>query len=189
MVPNIMCSALSSRLLAWRATTMNRVATTLLTAVLLYTGLTSALSTSPPATTTTQPNNQQAAIIISRRHAAASIFSISGAAATSFYTTPVPNANAAEDNQVLTDEEMAARIARKMELLRASKSGGGGSGGGPTGRATDIRSDINPEAAVNLRSRSALENAKIAMEKQKELKTRDNAQKREDLCEMLGRGC
>ena len=158
---------------------MNRFATTLLTALLLYKGVTSALST-PPATTT-QPN-------ISRRHAAASIFSISGAAATSFFTAPVQNANAAEDNQVLTDEEMAARIARKMELLRASKSGGG-SGGGPTGRATDIRSDINPEAAVNLRSRSAIENAKIAMEKQKELKTRDNAQKREDLCEMLGRGC
>ena len=167
---------------------MNRFATTLLTALLLYTGLTSALSSTPPATTTQPNNNQQAAaIIISRRHAAASIFSISGAAATSFFTTPVPNANAAEDNQVLTDEEMAARIARKMELLRASKSGGGS--GGPTGRATDIRSDINPEAAVNLRSRSAIENAKIAMEKQKELKTRDNAQKREDLCEMLGRGC
>jgi hypothetical protein len=166
---------------------MNRFATTLLTALLLYTGVTSALST-PPATTTQPINQQAAAIIISRRHAAASIFSISGAAATSFFTTPVPNANAAEDNQVLTDEEMAARIARKMELLRASKSGGG-SGGGPTGRATDIRSDINPEAAVNLRSRSAIENAKIAMEKQKELKTRDNAQKREDLCEMLGRGC
>ena len=163
---------------------MNRFATTLLTALLLYTGLTSALSSTPPATTK-QPNNQQAAaIFISRRHAAASIFSISGAAATSFFTTPVPNANAAEDNQVLTDEEMAARIARKMELLRASKSGGG-----PTGRTTDIRSDINPEASVNLRSRSAIENAKIAMEKQKELKTRDNAQKREDLCEMLGRGC
>lgn len=166
---------------------MNRFATTLLTALLLYTGVTSALST-PPAITT-QPNNKQAeaAIVISRRHAAASIFSISGAAATSFFTTPVQNAYAAEDNQVLTDEEMAARIARKMELLRASKSGGGS--GGPTGRATDIRSDINPEASVNLRSRSAIENAKIAMEKQKEILTRDNAQKREDLCEMLGRGC
>lgn len=81
---------------------------------------------------------------------------------------------------------MAARIARKMELLQKSKSGGGG---GPSGSATDIRSDINPEAAVNLRSRSAVENAKIALEKQKELKTRDNAKKREDLCEMLGRGC
>lgn len=86
---------------------------------------------------------------------------------------------------MLSDEEMAARVARKMELLR----GGSKSGGGPTGRATDIRSDVNPEAAVSLRSRSALENAKIAMEKQKEMKTRDTAQKREDLCEMLGRGC
>lgn len=81
---------------------------------------------------------------------------------------------------------MAARVARKMELLKKAKGAGGG---GPTGKATDIRSDVNPEAAVNLRSRSALENAKIAMEKQKEMKTRDSTQKREDMCEMLGRGC
>jgi len=81
---------------------------------------------------------------------------------------------------------MAARIARKMELLQKSKSGGGE---GASRRATDIRSDVNPEAAVSLRSRSAVENAKIALEKQKELKMRDNAKKREDLCEMLGRGC
>jgi len=81
---------------------------------------------------------------------------------------------------------MSARVARKQELLRAAKSGGGKS---PSGSATDIRSDVNPDAAVNLRSRSAIENAKIAMQKQKEMKTRDTAQKREDLCEMLGRGC
>ena len=95
---------------------------------------------------------------------------------------------------MLSDEEMAARIARKMELLNKSKSGGGGGGGGGLGGegttpVTDIRSDVNPEAAVNLRSRSAVENAKIAMDKQKEMKSRDNAKKREDLCEMLGRGC
>ncbi|EJK45797.1 hypothetical protein THAOC_35567, partial [Thalassiosira oceanica] len=93
-------------------------------------------------------------------------------------------ANAEEDNKVLSDEEMEARIKRKMELLAAKKSSGA-----PTGRATDIRSDVNPDAAVNLRSRSAIENAKIAMDRQKELKNRDKAQKREDLCEMLGRGC
>ena len=97
---------------------------------------------------------------------------------------PAANAHAAEDNQVLTDDEMAARVARKMELLRASKSSAGA-----TARATDVRSDVNPEAAASLRSRSAVENAKIAMEKQKEMKSRDKAQKREDLCEMLGRGC
>lgn len=88
---------------------------------------------------------------------------------------------------------MAARIARKMELLNKSKSSGGGGGGGGDGLGrepvTDIRSDVNPDAAVNLRSRSAVENAKIAMEKQKEMKARSNTQKREDLCEMLGRGC
>lgn len=133
---------------------------------------------------TTQTTHSNQAISISRRDAAASIFSI-GIGATSAFFTPTQNANAAEDNQVLSDEEMAARIARKMELLQKSKSGGGGA----TGRATDIRSDVNPEAAVNLRSRSAIENAKIAMEKQKEMKMRDKTQKREDLCEMLGRGC
>ena len=85
---------------------------------------------------------------------------------------------------------MAARIARKMELLQKSKAGGSSGGGvGIKSPYSDIRSDINPEAAVNLRSRSAVENAKIAMEKQKEMKSRDNAKKREDLCEMLGRGC
>lgn len=85
---------------------------------------------------------------------------------------------------------MAARIARKMELLQKSKAGGGGGGGGGMKSPyADIRSDINPDAAVNLRSRSAVDNAKIAIEKQKELKSRDNAKKREDLCEMLGRGC
>ena len=155
----------------------------LLTGLLSYAELASALSTPPAAHGL---SSHQAAAIISRRDAVTSIFTIGTAATTAFFVTPNQNANAAEDNQVLSDEEMAARVARKMELLRASKSGGSG---GATGRATDIRSDINPEAAVNLRSRSALENAKIAMEKQKELKSRDNAQKREDLCEMLGRGC
>lgn len=78
-----------------------------------------------------------------------------------------------------------------MELLKAKKSGGGGSddGGMMAPGASDIRSDVNPDAGVNLRSRSALENAKIAMDKQKEMKGRKTAQKREDMCEMLGRGC
>lgn len=114
---------------------------------------------------------------IARRDALSSIAAIGACAA----FLPAPHANAAEDNVVLTDEEMAARVARKMDLLRGSKSGG------PTVRATDVRSDVNPEAAANLRSRSAVENARIAMEKQREMKNRDTAQKREDLCEMLGR--
>mmetsp|Transcript_7020 Transcript_7020/g.10346 ORF Transcript_7020/g.10346 Transcript_7020/m.10346 type:complete len:153 (-) Transcript_7020:455-913(-) len=118
-----------------------------------------------------------------RRDALSSIFTI-GVGSTAFL--PVATAYAAEDNQALTDEEMAARIARKMELLKAQKAN---SGGPARGLATDIRSDVNPDAAANLRSRSAIENAKIAMEKQKEIKNRGNTQKREDLCEMLGRGC
>ena len=72
-----------------------------------------------------------------------------------------------------------------MELLKASKSGKRE----VVPSAAAISSDINPDAAVSLRSRSALENTKIAIAKQNELKTRDKAQKREDLCEMLGRGC
>ena len=119
---------------------------------------------------------------INRRDAFTSIIAIG--AGTAFL--PISHANAAEDNQVISDEEMAARVARKQELLRSSKSSGGGR---PPVGASDIRSDVNPDAAVSLRSRSAIENAKIAMAKQKELNSRDKAQKREDLCEMLGRGC
>lgn len=82
-------------------------------------------------------------------------------------------------------EEEKARITRKMELLKASR------GGKPeiVSSASAIRSDVNPDAAVSLRSRSVMENTKIAIEKQNELKSRDKAQKREDMCEMLGRGC
>ncbi len=96
-----------------------------------------------------------------------------------------PSPALAEDGAILTDEEMAARVARKQELLRRAKNGGGST---PVS-ATDIRSDVNPEAGVNLRNRSFAENTKAAMDKQAELKNRDKAQKREDLCEMLGRGC
>lgn len=52
-----------------------------------------------------------------------------------------------------------------------------------------MRSDVNPEAAVSLRSKSVIDNAKSSLQKQEELKKRNKAQKREDLCEMLGRGC
>jgi hypothetical protein len=97
-----------------------------------------------------------------------------------------PNsASAYDDNQVLAEDEMAARIARKQELLRKKKGGGDQT---PVS-ASDIRSDVNPDAGVNLRNRSLAENTKIAIQKQEELKARDKAQKREDMCEMLGRGC
>jgi len=96
-------------------------------------------------------------------------------------------AQAAEDNAVLSDDEMAARIARKKELLKRSKSGAGDNE--PPAAASDIRSDVNPDAGVNLRNRSLGENAKVALEKQNEMKGRNKAQKREDMCEMLGRGC
>jgi hypothetical protein len=99
--------------------------------------------------------------------------------------TNIAPAQAAEDNAVLTDNEMAARIARKKELLQRSKSGDNG----PPAAASDIRSDVNPNAGVNLRNRSLGENAKVALEKQNELAKRNKKQKGEDMCEMLGRGC
>ena len=97
---------------------------------------------------------------------------------------------AAEEPQpmvMLTEEEMAARVARKLELQRAAARGTAGSGN--RGLDGSIRSDINPEASLNLRSRGIVENARASLAKQDELKTRTRAQKRDDLCEMLGRGC
>ena len=106
-----------------------------------------------------------------------------------------PVAWAGEDNVALTDDEMAAKVAKKLALLNgtAGSSGGSNSSSGlgadlPTG-AMNIRSDINPEAGQNLRSKTSLENMQLALEKQKELKNRSKTQKRDDLCEMLGRGC
>ena len=98
--------------------------------------------------------------------------------------------------KVLTDEEMEARVARKLELLR-QKDSAGRSPPDPGAQQTfnqriyesNIRSDYNPDAAVSLRSRSFVDNAKASLEKQKELQKRDKKQKRDDLCEMLGRGC
>ena len=106
---------------------------------------------------------------------------------------------AGEDNVTLTDDEMAAKVAKKLALLNGTASSSGSSGGSgagssgfgadlPTG-AMNIRSDINPEAGQNLRSKTSLENMQLALEKQKELKNRSKTQKRDDLCEMLGRGC
>ena len=88
-----------------------------------------------------------------------------------------------EAPRVLTEEEMAARVARKQELLRKSVSSTN------YVSATDVRSDINPDAAVALRGRTLSDNMKSTVAKQKELKNRDKATKRDDMCEMLGRGC
>ncbi len=87
----------------------------------------------------------------------------------------------ADEPVVLTDEEMAARVALKQELLRR-KSGGGG-------MPITSEPDYNPAAGVNLRSRSIGENFLIEKEKQDEYKKRDKMQRRDDMCELLGRGC
>jgi hypothetical protein len=96
---------------------------------------------------------------------------------------------------MLTDEEMAARVARKQELLRAQSAkkakdaqflfnGDYQRGVRSNQQMLDgsIRSDVNPEAGEALRSRSFLENARATLAKQDELKNRDKLQKREDLC-------
>ena len=85
----------------------------------------------------------------------------------------------------LTDEELAERK-RKRELANSMDIQKGGFASSLT---SDIRSDYNPEAGVNLRARSLADNTKLAMAKQEEMKKRDKKQKRDDLCEMLGRGC
>eukprot|EP00978_Attheya_sp_CCMP212_P048964 scaffold598648_cov43-Attheya_sp.AAC.1 len=84
---------------------------------------------------------------------------------------------------------MAARVARKLALQKSAASTSSKRSSLPGSAATDVRSDVNPEAAVNLRSRSLVENAVATLEKQEEMKKRDKIQKREDMCEMLGRGC
>ena len=108
-------------------------------------------------------------------------------------------ASAIAEEFVMSAEE-AARVQRKMELLRA-KSGGASAPPKPSIDAqtgmqmnqqffeSNMRSDYNPEAAAALRSRSFVENAKATLASQEELKKRDKKQKREDMCEMLGRGC
>ena len=99
---------------------------------------------------------------------------------------------------MLTDEEMAARVARKQELLKqqsARKASdaqmifNGDYQKGNRALDSNIRSDFNPDAGEALRSRSFVDNAKNSLAKQEELRTRNKAQKRDDLCEMLGRGC
>ena len=109
---------------------------------------------------------------------------ISAGASAAAMTPAVPRVFAEDEApRVLTEEEMAARVARKQELLRRSVS--------PSDyvSATDVRSDINPDAAVALRGRSVGDNLKASLAKQDELKSRSKKQKRDDLCEMLGRGC
>ena len=61
------------------------------------------------------------------------------------------------DKCLLTDEEMAARVRRKQELL-ARKAG--------PQRATDLPLDYNPEAGVNLRAKSINDNLKESLQKQ-----------------------
>ena len=85
----------------------------------------------------------------------------------------------------LTDDE-AADAARTRQLAQQQDIQRGGFASTLSG---GIRSDYNPEAGANLRSRSMVDNAKSTLAKQDEMKKRKSKQKRDDLCEMLGRGC
>ena len=77
-------------------------------------------------------------------------------AVNSAFLTLAPQIAAADDNVVLSDEEMAARIARKQALKNKAPVGMDKL---PTS-ATDIRSDINPEAGVNLRRKISIRECK-----------------------------
>ena len=153
------------------------------------------------ATVSSSPQPQYQQHQLSRRDAMMTSFGVVVASAAAVMVVP-QIASADESDAVLTEEEMAARVARKLELQRKARGGGSSStttttraaatidAGIPSSAYTaDIRSDVNPEAGTDLRSRSFLENTKIAIEKQEEMAKRDKKQKREDLCEMLGRGC
>ena len=114
-----------------------------------------------------------------RRFAAASALGLLAGAA-------LPHCVRAEGSSapvVLTEEEMEARVRRKEELLRQRQ------GSKATVSALEVRSDFNPEAGDNLRSRSLRDNYKVSKERADALKSMSRAQNRDELCEMLGRGC
>ena len=94
---------------------------------------------------------------------------------------PAVSAAEPEAPVVLTDEEMAARVRRKQELLRERQLG--------LIKGTDLPPDFNPEAGTNLRAKTIGQNLKESLEKQNELKQRKASLRRDDMCEMLGRGC
>ena len=107
------------------------------------------------------------------------------AAATGEGSVSPPSPPPAEESN---DE--AARIARKLALQKRSSS--------PAPAATTSglpnagflepslapRVDFNPEAGANLRKRSLSESMAVEKRREKEYK-----RTREDLCEVLGRGC
>mmetsp|Transcript_83320 Transcript_83320/g.130072 ORF Transcript_83320/g.130072 Transcript_83320/m.130072 type:complete len:195 (+) Transcript_83320:37-621(+) len=70
----------------------------------------------------------------------------------------------------LTPEELKAKRAKRRK-----------------GKAVDP--DNNPDAGINMRGRSYVENTKRAMEFNERLNKMSEKEKKEELCEMLGRGC
>ena len=115
-----------------------------------------------------------------RRAALASSPAVFGPALLAAGPPPVSAAEP-EPAVMLTDEEMAVRVRRKQELLRERQLG--------LVKGTDLPPDFNPEAGTNLRAKTIEQNLKESLEKQKEMKQRKTNLKRDDMCEMLGRGC
>ncbi len=99
-----------------------------------------------------------------------------GAASLAIGLTALRPPALAQEILLLTDEELRERTRQKLEKAQQSRGG-------------DAPLDYNPEAGVNLRAKTIEQNLKESLAKQAELKKRDTKQKREDLCEMLGRGC
>lgn len=117
-----------------------------------------------------------------RRVAQASGPALFGPALLAAAGRPAPvSAAEPEPMAMLTDEEMAARVRRKQELLRERQLG--------LVKGTDLPPDFNPEAGTNLRAKTIEQNMKESLEKQKEMRQRKTNLKRDDMCEMLGRGC
>ena len=84
-----------------------------------------------------------------------------------------------------------AKLERKKQLqnAKAASPPPGISGLPEDAVVANIRSDINPEAGENLRKMTLEQNLKRSQAIQSSIKNRSTAEKREDLCEMLGRGC
>jgi hypothetical protein len=95
---------------------------------------------------------------------------------------PVPAAPASGPS----DEE-AARIAKKLELQKRSAAAavtGAVPNPGQLDPALAPRNDFNPDACANLRKRTLSQSMAVEKAREKEYK-----RTREDLCEVLGRGC
>lgn len=104
--------------------------------------------------------------------------------------SPLPPAPASPPPPAEESNDEEARIARKLALQKRSSSPlpASSTSGLPNAGFLEPslapRADFNPEAGANLRKRSLSESMAVEKKREKEYK-----RTREDLCEVLGRGC